>query len=235
VLIDRYIPMLPIDYVVSSDFEGGYSIAEHFINLGHKKIGYIREPEGVTSVEARFASFQKAMSDNCLAVNSKYTIYCFRSPQNPNPGEEYYSNVLKSLRELGDDLPTAFLCETDHMAIALYMAMMTLGKKIPEDVAIGGFGDSPMGAILPIPLTTVKQQQEQLGSKAVEVVIERDAGKNGEEPVQISLPTKLIVRNSCGSDIPDLTLKDKAEEKKALIKDVADRIQNRKNKDVIVS
>jgi len=198
VLVDTFLPSLDLDHVVSADFDGSYAIAEHFINSGHREIGYVRLSEKVSSIEARFAGFQKAMADNDLPVRSKYVISVGNISDYRNFGVQSCEQLVRHIRGLKDDLPTAFLCYTDGMAFSLYRALREVGIKMPQDVAIGGFGGGYEAEMFPVPLTTVIQPTEEVGVRAAQLLLERiNHSEDNSNTQHIALPTKLIVGSSC--------------------------------------
>ena len=81
------------------------------------------------------------------------------------------------------------------MAAGVYRAAKTLGLRIPEDLSVVGFDDTPLAATLVPPLTTIRQPIRQMASRAVEFIQEIRSGTSraGE---RIELPTTLIVRGS---------------------------------------
>ena len=84
------------------------------------------------------------------------------------------------------------------MAIGAVRAIREAGLGVPEDVALVSFDDLPVAGFADPPLTTIHQPVLELGAKAVDLLIERI--KDPERaPVQVRLPTKLVVRKSCGA------------------------------------
>lgn len=97
----------------------------------------------------------------------------------------------------GGNLPQAFFIASDSMAVGALRALQEKNIKVPEDVAIVSFNDIEMAAYVNPPLTTVKVHTEQMGSVAVKLLLDRLAGR--EIPLKVTVPTELIVRESCGA------------------------------------
>ena len=142
------------------------------------------------------------MADNNLPIKSKYVLAAEELSGHHDPRGQKTSAVLRSfIEELGEDLPSAFLCYTDGLAASLYQTLNVMGYKVPERVALGGFGGGFQAETAPIPLTTVSQPKQELGEQAVQLLLERIHNpSDNEERRHITLPTRLDVRNSCGSE-----------------------------------
>ena len=89
------------------------------------------------------------------------------------------------------------------MAIGALKALRQAGLQVPQDVALVSFDDIPLASAIEPPLTTVRQPIERMGSMAVEVLLSvLETSPQEEAPTQrIVLPTELVVRASCGSDL----------------------------------
>jgi LacI family transcriptional regulator len=102
------------------------------------------------------------------------------------------------MKQLLPAKPDAIFAASDTMAIGAMRASLEAGLRIPEDIAFIGFDDLPIAALAPVKLTTVRQPVVQLGSKAVEVLI--DMIENGINPPRhIILETEVVIRESCGT------------------------------------
>jgi LacI family transcriptional regulator len=97
----------------------------------------------------------------------------------------------------GRPLPDAIACANDQAAIGVMHALQRAGVRVPGDVAVTGFDDIPVGRHVQPPLTTVRQPTQQLGSAAVDALVKliEDSGQFQRE---IVLPTRVIIRASCG-------------------------------------
>ena len=92
-------------------------------------------------------------------------------------------------------MPTAFFCATDYYAMRTLARLHHKGIRVPEDIAIVGFDDSPIAAKTSVPLTTMAQQSELQGWLMVDVLLRVLAGEP-EVPRRTILDTKLVKRQS---------------------------------------
>lgn len=181
-----------IYYVGTDNEHGGYIAAEQLIKNGYKNIGYVTGGKGNLLSLIRMKGYERAMKNNGLIPNKKF-IY------NLDLGGDRY----KSGYELGmkfkklKNRPDSLCFYSDLAALGFEQALIDAGMKIPEDVAIVGFDDIEIAKFAPSPLTTIRQDTEQIGKLAVESIIKRIEGK--DSPVRILLKPDLIIRSSCGS------------------------------------
>jgi LacI family transcriptional regulator len=94
----------------------------------------------------------------------------------------------------------AVFVTSDTMALGALRALREAGKHVPDDIAMVGFDDMPQAATADPPLTTIRQPIQRTGALAVEMLI--DILENGADPPRrIILPTELVIRDSCGSQL----------------------------------
>jgi LacI family transcriptional regulator len=84
------------------------------------------------------------------------------------------------------------------MAIGALSALRDRGIQIPEQMALAGFDDVPVGSYLSPALTSVHVGINNLGIKAIETVLHAVRNKNAHHKQQIILSTSLKIRESCG-------------------------------------
>ena len=94
-------------------------------------------------------------------------------------------------------LALAGLAGDDEAASGAIAALRRAGKRVPEDVAVVGFDDSPIAHYLaPLPLTTVRAPIEEAGLAAARQLAQLI--RTGQADPLVLLPTKLVIRRSCG-------------------------------------
>lgn len=175
--------------VVCADNEGGIRQAlSHLVMHGHRRIAFIswqRYQEGA----ARRKAYERLAIELDLDVDPALIV----EGQNSEPGGQQAINYL--LRS-GVKF-SAVLANNDEAAVGAISALREAGLMVPQDVAVVGIDDRIEAEAHIPPLTTVRFPIFELGYRAVEVLLERLAGKKrGDEVVQV--PMGLVVRESCG-------------------------------------
>ena len=87
------------------------------------------------------------------------------------------------------------------MAVGAISALRWLGRRVPDDVAVAGFDDIPIGRYLSPSLSSVRVDVNRMGARAVELLCHAIAGD--APPAQELLETRLVVRRSCGGGTDD--------------------------------
>jgi len=192
VLMDRYLPGEDMDYVVTDDLAGSYEAVRYLIQLGHKRIAYVSRSEDCSSVRNRLEGYRKALLDAGLEARSEYVV----TNRLSSPGGA--CKAVEPLFQLAER-PTAIFTATDGEAVAALRVAKSRGLRVPQDLAVVGFGDSPLLDMLEVPLTTMDQPTEQIGRHAAQILIDRMANREEQDkPRQVLIKPALIVRKSCG-------------------------------------
>ncbi len=105
---------------------------------------------------------------------------------------------MAALNKLLPRDPEAIFVQSDTMAAGVLKALRSQGLNVPDDVAIVGFDDTPLAALLDPPLTTVRQPIRLLGFMAVELLLNLLEGQPRDLQRNTVLPVELVVRDSCG-------------------------------------
>src|SRR5699024_6969212 len=95
------------------------------------------------------------------------------------------------------NIPRAYFIASDPMAVGALRALQEEGLSIPKDVAIVSFDDIEMAQFASCPLSTVHVPTELMGRTSVKLLVDRLSGR--EVPLKVTVPTKFIVRESCGA------------------------------------
>lgn len=163
----------------------------HLLGLGHSRIGFISAATSSNTVPERRRGYREALEaqgikfDSDLAVNGGFT-------------EAGGYSAARRLLEL-EHRPSAIFAANDRMALGAMAAVSDLGLRVPEDVAIVGFDDVPMSGYLRPSLTTVSVSAQELGARAMEVLLKDINGRPALRRVRVK--TRLVVRDSCGASL----------------------------------
>lgn len=166
----------------------GYMITEHLLKLGCQRIAFFAYSNSASTVAARIAGHWEALFASGASVDPALV----RSLDSDDDNE---------IRRLVEMLkPDAIIGANDRTAGHLMHSLIRLGYRIPKDVRIVGIDDIEYAKLLPVPLTTVHQPCREIGTVAVDVMLERIARQ--DMPVRdILLDCKLVIRDSCGAKL----------------------------------
>lgn len=166
-------------------FEGARLATEHLVGLGHRLILHLAGPSEWSDAELRHQGYLDVLARHGLPVLPRQAgDWSARSG---------YAAVLAAL-EAGETF-TAIFSANDQMALGAIAALQSRGLRVPEDISVVGFDDSPESAFFSPPLTTVEQNLEALGRKAVDELTRAIASGQGQ-PRQYLFQPNLIVRAS---------------------------------------
>jgi len=187
VAVVRKINNLASDAVLGDNSGGVYKAIDHLIQLGHRRIGIISGPTGLSSGAERLAGYKKALEGHRIPIEEdRIKIGDFKR-------ESGYS-LTKELFKLSP-LPTALFVANNQMTIGALQALTELKIRIPEDISFVGFDDMEWYSFLDPPLTTVEHSPYILGKTAGEVLLQRISHKR-KNPKKVFIPSHLIIRKS---------------------------------------
>ncbi|WP_298208579.1 LacI family DNA-binding transcriptional regulator [Ferrimicrobium sp.] len=121
-------------------------------------------------------------------------------------GPEWFSDytstdavrVIEERLQRGGPMPRAIACANDQAAIGAINALTQAGIRVPDEVAVTGFDDISVARHLTPALTTIQQPIEELGSMAAAILIDQLTDQRRPTIKNVILPTRLILRQSCG-------------------------------------
>lgn len=205
VLIDRYFRDIDTDYVVVDNLKGACDAVSHLVKLGHKRIAHIC---GVpcTANEDRHEGYKLGLAKAKIFYDPELVRQI--APDNIAGSSRFEPDDVGGYIEAKKILalrkrPSAIFAANDGLAIGAFKAIKEAGLKVPKDMALVGFDDQRMSALLETPLTTVRQPKREIGKKAAEILIEKiQAGQKGAAKAfkHVVLKTELVIRKSCGAD-----------------------------------
>lgn len=167
-------------------FNGSAKAVEHLIGLGHTRIAYIGQSPSDREWGYRHALGSSGIAvDDTLVVRGKHCSFAF--------GAESVKRLLAEGRRF-----TAIFCWNDMTALGAMQSLELAGLSIPRDVAVIGYDDIPMSALVKPALTTVRQPLKDIGKTAVSSLISQIEGKDGGGDRSVVFSTEFIVRDSCG-------------------------------------
>lgn len=178
-------PIQNLNGVVVEEIASFCEATEHLIRLGHERIGFIG-----TDWNKNFAG--SAKGKGYLLAMQKHGLTPKRIPDKTFPAKPTH----RLGKKLGDQF-TALVCNDDYTAIGACRGLREAGFRLPEDVAVVGYGDLEVGAYVTPALTTLAIPYEVIAEAAMALILEQLEGQ--DEPRQVTLKSTLVVRESCGA------------------------------------
>jgi len=178
----------PENMIETHDYVGAAEAARHIAGLGHTHIAHIRGPETFLSASERLRGFRVGLAEYGLSVEDRYLL---------TGGYTFDSGVECGRQLFGMDAPpTAVFCGNDEMAVGVYKAARNAGVRIPEDISIVGYDDSPITTRIWPTLTSVRLPIEHMGRIAAQLLVSNHDRMSMEPPRATSVMPSLVARDS---------------------------------------
>ncbi|MEV0223123.1 LacI family DNA-binding transcriptional regulator [Streptomyces sp. NPDC050704] len=195
VSVGRRVTGAYVDNVHSAENKGVRQAMDHLVELGHRRIVHIDGGRQPGSVERRRA-YRDSMRRHGLAGEIRVIPGAHDEDAGIAAGR-----LLLAERDRGLPLPTAILAGNDRCAMGLLMTFTHAHVDVPGEVSVVGYDDSHLSHVMPIGLTTVRQDALLIAEYAVRFAVERL--ENTElEPREAVLDPKLVVRETSGPPRP---------------------------------
>jgi LacI family transcriptional regulator len=188
VIIGRPFETEGISYIDVDNIAGAMKATRHLLDLGYSRVATITGRRDSTVTFDRLEGYKKALTQANRAIDESLIA------------EGDFSEVsgYNAMKMLLASKPDAVFTASDIMAAGAIRAVQEEDLKVPDDIAFVGYDDVPLGMLLKVPLTTMRQPFTKFGVKAVELLI--DLIEKGTEPARhIILDTELVIRESCGA------------------------------------
>ncbi len=187
VLVDRDIPDVAVDSVLTDNARGGWLATHHLIELGHRRIGCIAGPSDLTPSADRVTGYSQALAERDMSVDQALVA----------KGDFQYESGYQAARQLlaMDDPPTAVFACNDLMAVGVIAAAVEMGFQVPADLSVVGFDDVRLASFANPPLTTIVQPKHDMGVIAAKMLLERMRDLD-MPPRRKTFDTRLLVRRS---------------------------------------
>jgi sigma-B regulation protein RsbU (phosphoserine phosphatase) len=164
---------------------------------GRRRIAFIQGPSGSAEARARFLAYQSALVEAGLSFDPRLAIKGdFRKPS----GADAMRKLLEERNPAGGAID-GVVAANDYMALGAMQELARRHVEVPTHIAVAGFDDVDSARFVRPALTTAGQPTEELGRRGVLGVFELAQGRPFES---VSLPTKVVVRASCGCPAEEL-------------------------------
>lgn len=174
--------------VEMDDLLASYTLTQHLLKLGHRRIAFLSGPPATPWARERFEGYRRALREAGLDEDDRLVFQAGRTT------EEGAKAATQMIGEGSD--ATAVQAVNDPVAIGAAEVFLSQNVKIPEDLSFTGFGNATLSEHFRVPLTTISQPKHRLGMAAVEAMVKL---LRGQRPEIKRLPAELVVRASSGT------------------------------------
>lgn len=181
-------------HVRIDDYSAAYEAVQF---LAQKKtvqtVGFIGGTILKSIFNKRYEGYKDSLLSSDFSLKEEFVFNC-KSMHQVHEYHEIY-NFLSKLNQF----PNAFFCSTDSYALLCIKALSKLGKRVPEDIQVVGFGNLHYSRLFNTELTSVSQPSFKMGEKAAELLLSKiikGAYLPSEKIDELILTTKLIIRNT---------------------------------------
>ncbi len=192
-----FVRLAPVDaagetgHVSMDDEAAAAEMTDYLISLGHSRIGFIAGPDDHPQARLREAGYRAALVRNGLEPEAVLMAQ----------GSFHFDSGLRAAETLlaAHNPPTAIFASNDDMAAAVLAVAYRRGLRIPQDLSVAGFDDTPLASVVVPSLTTIYQPIREMAAQAAGMLL----GKaESEAPVSNVLTHRLVARESTAPPKP---------------------------------
>jgi len=187
VLWDKSVPVVSID-----SKEAAYNATRHLLESGADKIGILFGSTPAVENGRKIKGYEKALKEDKIPVREDYKIQVEDTIEGGYLGAKKFMDLK--------DPPKAIFATSDLLAFGVMDAMKDSKVKIPDQVALVGFGNIRMSNLVEPKLTTIEKPLHKMGVVGARLLFDLIEGKEDatKEVKNIQLQSKLKIRKSCG-------------------------------------
>lgn len=190
VLMDRYLPQIPTNYVMVNNFQGAYDAAEYLLELGYQKIALVTTTSEQIQMKERYNGFTAALKAHRANLPRKM----FKKIPFGATNEEAVAQISEFIKGVpGLD---AIFFTTNYLGIYGIESVKELGMKIGEDIALISFDDHDLFRLHTPGITCVAQPIHDIARNVIQVLM-NELNQHNNQINQVVLPATLVKRESC--------------------------------------
>lgn len=185
--VENDLTHLGIDSVIIDNRSGAYTATSHLIEMGCRRIVYIKGAEGSSVSPERFQGYKDALRDGQIPFDETLVL---AGDYSPLSGYSCVSNLLRENVQID-----GVFAANDQMAIGALQAIENRGLRVPQDVKLVGYDNTFVASIVHPALTTISVSSYHMGKEAVQLLLQRM-----DDPAltarKVTLDYELIIRRS---------------------------------------
>lgn len=172
VLTDHEDCLVPCDSVFASNLDSMSAITAHLHALGHRSFWFLGDIKFSRSFKDRWMGFRMALEEKNISTIPDEIKLSLPGADRSVIREKLMFEI-ENCKEIGKELPTAWVCANDEIALTALRVLEERGVNVPLEISITGFDNIDESQRISVPLTTVNVQKEELGKRAVSLLMDR--------------------------------------------------------------
>lgn len=174
-----------VTYVDADNYEGGRLAAKHFASIGRTRLGTVAGPADMTAATDRLTGWKEGLREAGLTEG-----HVAHADFSTEGGQKAAMQLLAE-----DPRLDGIFAASDLMALGVINALTTVGRSIPEDVALIGYDNHTIAENTPVPLTTITQPMAAMAAKAANMLLQKLDNPEAKQ-IPFIYPAQLVVRSS---------------------------------------
>jgi LacI family transcriptional regulator len=167
VLLDRYFPEIQTNYVSTNNYQAAFDACTHLVEMGYKRVGLIAYDSALHHMKERIRGYQDALNVHGIQSESQWLKKVLLKDVQVKTREAI--NDMISCKKPVDSI----IFSTYNLAVNGLKYINELGLRVPEDVGVVSFGQAELFDLYQCPISFIMQQMDELGKKAVELLIHK--------------------------------------------------------------
>jgi len=181
--------MLSYDLISMENLPGVRALVNHVISKGARKLGFIGDPKHCESFHERWIGFYTALTDLDITPNKELCI--LDADESPYGDPRWLAEKIRQMPQM----PDAFICVNDYIAIHVMAALKQMGLSIPGQIMVAGFDGSAQSAVVEPSLTTIQIPGKEIGRIAADILLNRISNPS-RSPISVYVKTTPLWRES---------------------------------------
>ena len=175
------------DAVISDSYYGAYRLTNYLFDMGHHKIGYIGTILSTGSITDRYLGYMKSMMEHGERIKDEWLL----------EDRDKETGVIDAdlYMKLPEDMPTAFVCNSDVTASYFIPKLRQNGYRVPEDISVVGYDNYLYPGLCDVPLTTYEVDIKEMARRAIHIMLKKLNGENYRQGISI-VEGHLVIRES---------------------------------------
>ena len=191
VFFDRIPLFRHVNNVRIDDYIGAYDAVKHMLDRGCRKIAHLAGPQGISVYQQRQMGYVQALTEANISIEEQLIYQCGITMESGIKAAE------KILAMPPEERPDAVFSSSDNSAIGMIKTLKNNNIRIPEDIAVVGFGNELFDEFVDPSLTSVDQRNIEMGIEVAKMLLEQMKTKASERKTkEVVLKPRLIIRKS---------------------------------------